>query len=73
MWRLRTDAQIPGKFTMSDVPDEKFSAVFPNSPTCDTALKQVQRRGMSAASKQALSEKMKAKWAAKKANKPVSV
>lgn len=71
--RYRNDAQITGKFAMSGVPEEKFTAIFPDSPTCDTALKQVVRRGMSEEARKALSERMRAKWAAKRAAETVTV
>lgn len=57
--RLRVDAQIPGKFSMSDVPEENFQAIFPNSPTIDTAAKQVKRRVWTEAQKKAAGERLR--------------
>ena len=56
--RLRVDAQIPGKFSMSEVPEENFAAIFPDSPTSDTALKQVKRRVWTDEQKRAAGERM---------------
>jgi len=60
------DAQIPGIFGYHTVPEEKWKAAMPNSPTIDTALKQVERQEQKAVVKvkprrKALSPEVKAK------------